>query len=68
MKWLRDWWYDRSFWEIEKRDLWIGIYWDIVPERDWDLNWKEQEVPALHLYIILLPTVVYHMVFVKDES
>ena len=67
-KYLVNWWYDRSEWVVENRDLWIGVYWDIIPEQDWDLNWEEREVPALHLYIILIPTAVYHMVFLKGES
>jgi len=43
---------------FEKRDLWIGVYWD----RRW-LPLVNKDKPCLVLYICVIPTLVLRLVF-----
>lgn len=42
----------------EPRDLWVGLYWDVIKETDDDyLVYSDT-----HLYFCLIPTLVLHVV------
>ena len=43
---------------FEKRDLWVGVYWD---RKIIDVNDVACSHLALNIYICLLPTIVIHL-------
>lgn len=41
--------------EIELRDLWIGVFWEVRPDQ------RFSDVPTRHFYICLLPALLIHV-------
>ncbi len=51
-------------WLFERRDLWVGVYWDT----EWFTEWAEgvEECDRLHLYVCIVPLLPIHFQITFD--